>query len=331
MPEALILLRDQPIHPASSNAESEALGQPGWDVSVNYVPVTFPKFVTPIMTVTPGEQQLWRVANTAANSIFNLEYLINDEPQTLRVVAIDGFPIAGGPRSQETVQLAPGARVEFILSTPSLGQGGDLISLAQDTGPEGESNPPRPLITISPSDDAPKLPRLGVSRGDLPAVRRQALKDARPTTGRLLYFSELRENKENFNSPIKFFLTVEGQTRQTFSMDQSPNIVLHAGTVEDWTVENRTRESHVFHIHQIHFQILEIDGRPVDDLAMRDTIEVPWSEADGPYHRVKLRMDFRDSNIVGTFVFQCHIMQHEAGGMMGKIQVLPPLGSSEVR
>jgi len=99
--------------------------------------------------------------------------------------------------------------------------------------------------------------------------------------------------------------------------------VLRSGAVEDWTIENRTRESHVFHIHQIHFRVLEIDGHPVNDEALRDTIEVPWSEAGAPYHKVKLRMDFRDPNIVGTFLFQCHIMQHEAGGMMGKIQVLP--------
>jgi hypothetical protein len=39
---------------------------------------------------------------------------------------------------------------------------------------------------------------------------------------------------------------------------------------------------------------------------------------------VKLRMDFRDANIVGTFVYHCHILDHEDLGMMGEIQVLPP-------
>jgi hypothetical protein len=35
-------------------------------------------------------------------------------------------------------------------------------------------------------------------------------------------------------------------------------------------------------------------------------------------------MDFSDPNIVGTFVYHCHILEHEDGGMMGEIQILPP-------
>jgi FtsP/CotA-like multicopper oxidase with cupredoxin domain len=32
-------------------------------------------------------------------------------------------------------------------------------------------------------------------------------------------------------------------------------------------------------------------------------------------------MDFRDPQIVGTFVYHCHILEHEDGGMMGTIRV----------
>jgi hypothetical protein len=35
-------------------------------------------------------------------------------------------------------------------------------------------------------------------------------------------------------------------------------------------------------------------------------------------------MDFSDPNVVGTFVYHCHILEHEDGGMMGEIQILPP-------
>jgi hypothetical protein len=30
-------------------------------------------------------------------------------------------------------------------------------------------------------------------------------------------------------------------------------------------------------------------------------------------------MDFRDPNIAGTFVYHCHVLDHEDAGMMGKI------------
>jgi Multicopper oxidase len=41
------------------------------------------------------------------------------------------------------------------------------------------------------------------------------------------------------------------------------------------------------------------------------------------YPRIRVRMDFRDPNIVGTFVYHCHLLEHEDKGMMGSIQVVP--------
>jgi FtsP/CotA-like multicopper oxidase with cupredoxin domain len=93
--------------------------------------------------------------------------------------------------------------------------------------------------------------------------------------------------------------------------------------VEDWTIENRALETHAFHIHQIHFMMLEVNGKPVANQDLRDTIEVPYWSGTGPYPSVKVRMDFRDPTIAGTFVFHCHILLHEDLGMMHKIQVLP--------
>ena len=40
-------------------------------------------------------------------------------------------------------------------------------------------------------------------------------------------------------------------------------------------------------------------------------------------------MDFRNPNIIGTFLYHCHILEHEDGGMMGAIEVLPPATSSK--
>ena len=43
---------------------------------------------------------------------------------------------------------------------------------------------------------------------------------------------------------------------------------------------------------------------------------------DRPYPSVTLRMDFRGPDI-GDFVYHCHILDHEDGGMMAIIRVLP--------
>jgi len=36
-----------------------------------------------------------------------------------------------------------------------------------------------------------------------------------------------------------------------------PNIVAKRGAVEDWIIENRSNELHAFHIHQLHFMLID--------------------------------------------------------------------------
>jgi FtsP/CotA-like multicopper oxidase with cupredoxin domain len=141
------------------------------------------------------------------------------------------------------------------------------------------------------------------------------------TTQRKLYFSE---EFGGTNGPIQFYITVDGQKQRVFEPNEKPVITTKVGAVEDWTIENRALETHAFHMHQIHFLVTEIDGTPVTNQDYRDTIEIPYWEGPGhPYHSVKVRMDFRDPNTAGTFVFHCHILLHEDLGMMHKILVEP--------
>jgi hypothetical protein len=149
---------------------------------------------------------------------------------------------------------------------------------------------------------------------------------ATPVAQRNLYFSEVLQDPSNPNSPTNFFITQQGNTPELFNMNNPPNIVVHAGTVEDWVIENTALEDHIFHTHQLHFQVLEKNGVAVNDPAIRDTVDVPYWSGTGAYPSVKVRMDFRDPNIVGTFVYHCHILQHEDAGMMAAIQVLPSTG-----
>jgi FtsP/CotA-like multicopper oxidase with cupredoxin domain len=139
-----------------------------------------------------------------------------------------------------------------------------------------------------------------------------------PTATRSLYFSEQTIGS---NGPTQYFITVSGQRPRIFHMDDPPAIVTNTGSVEDWTVENRAGEAHAFHIHQIHFLVMAINGVPVQNPDLQDTITIPNWSGSGPYPSVTLRMDFRDPNIAGTFVYHCHILDHEDGGMMSKIQV----------
>ena len=83
-------------------------------------------------------------------------------------------------------------------------------------------------------------------------------------------------------------------------------------------------ELHDFHIHQLHFQLLDWSRIAVNEPFLRDTVNVPYYNGRMlKYPSVRLRMDFRDPAIVGTFVYHCHVLEHEDGGMMGRIRVEP--------
>ena len=48
-----------------------------------------------------------------------------------------------------------------------------------------------------------------------------------------------------------------------------------------------------------------------------------WDGRSAAYPSVKLRMDFSNLRIVGTFVYHCHLLEHGNGGMMGTIAEVP--------
>jgi FtsP/CotA-like multicopper oxidase with cupredoxin domain len=103
-----------------------------------------------------------------------------------------------------------------------------------------------------------------------------------------------------------------------------PDIVAEQGTVEDWIIENRSSELHAFHIHQLHFLLLQYMQQDVHENFLRDTMNVPYLNGRTlTYPSIRVRMDFRDPNTIGTFPYHCHLLEHEDKGMMGIIRVVP--------
>ena len=320
MPTRTLVIRDQLL----PTAEANDANIPAWDLSLNYVPVTYPGYSPAVIQAVPGEQELWRIANTAADTILNLQYIVNGTAQPMQVYSIDGYPLSSGSGStQTTVQLGPGARAELVLTTPNVGAQAQLVTQYQNTGPDGDFDPARPIANIVSQNGATPPVKVPPQAGTVNTTLFQSLANLTPAAHRNLYFSEVLQNPADPLSPTNFYVTEQGQTPALFTMDQAPNIVVHAGTVEDWTVENQAQEDHVFHIHQLHFQVLAIDGHAVNDPALRDTMDIPYWSGTGAYHSITVRMDFSDPNIIGTFVYHCHILEHEDGGMMGAIQILP--------
>ena len=266
MTDRTFLLRDQPIPEANLNASD--VDQPSWDISLNFTPILYPAYQAAVIQSSEGGQEFWRLVNSAADTIFNLQVLSNGEPQPVQVYAIDGVPVTGGPIPESTLFLPPGSRVEFVLATPTAGSSFQLITTRWDAGPAGDSAPPRTIANIVPLASSSTQARLAqkewsrlpaAKTSARPAPRFSGLASAAPTQSRTLFFSE--EGSDDGIANGAFFITVDGQDPEVFSMGQPPNIITHAGTVEDWTIQNRSTEDHIFHMHQIHFQVLECERR----------------------------------------------------------------------
>jgi FtsP/CotA-like multicopper oxidase with cupredoxin domain len=307
-------------------------GKPAKDLSINYIPVPYPDYPPATIQMRPGERQLWRVLNASAITYLNLSVLFNRVPQTLGLVAMDGVPMNENDAEKDSVDpqthigLPPGARVEFIVTGPPEGETGLLVTRTVDTGPGGENDPNRMLAKITASPDAPESrSRLESSPEPLAPPRETWLGAVLPVRVRHLYFSEKLLDPNDPTSAVEFYLTVDGEEPKMFDMSSGiPNIIAQQGTVEDWIIENRSRELHAFHIHQLHFLLLDYSGRPVNEDFVRDTVNVPYYDGRSlAYPSVRLRMDFRDPNVVGTFVYHCHLLEHEDKGMMGSIEVKP--------
>jgi len=297
-----------------------------YQLSINYQVAAAPTFPDPIIQMKPNEKQFWRVVNATIQDFTPLQVQFNGVPQKLQLIALDGYPLAK-PRYETTILVPPAGRAEFVVQAPPQDNEAIFISLGYSTGPTGNPDIQQELAKIQVSSDAneTEATKQETASGTEPAPRisMESLKFAdlakqKPTTLRKIYFSE---EFGGTNGPIQFYITVDGQKQKVFEANEKPVIVTKVGAVEDWIVENRALETHAFHIHQIHFMLMEVDGKPVPP-DLRDTYEVPFWEGPGhPYHSFKGRFDFRDPTIAGTFVFHCHILLHEDLGMMHKILV----------
>lgn len=324
LPQRILLIRDQ-LTPCGDDCPP---GAPAWDLSLNYVPILFPQYRPAIIPMAPRTREFWRVGNVSADTILDLELQYDGRSQPLEIISLDGVPVGSqdGTRRgkisiQQHILIPPAGRAEFIVKAPNVNvKKATLLTRNVNTGPDGDLDPTRPIATIT-SSTAATANSESTAKKEKPVApwhqRFEGLESAKVTARRKLYFSE-------DNPDSQFFITVDGQTPTLFDPNNPPAIVTTQGSVEEWTIENRSLENHEFHIHQIHFLLMARTGKPLPgkDRQFLDMVDIPYWSGSGPYPSVTLRLDFRGPDI-GDFVYHCHILEHEDKGMMAIIRVQP--------
>jgi len=326
-----------------ANSGIDALSLNGTPVPVGEAPdAALANFELPA-----GRKQFWRILNAATDAFLDLAIIDeNGKPLPLEVVARDGSALTddNGKPLPETATLnsqlvPPAGRIEVLVNAPPPGVKAYLVTHAVDTGCAGDRLPERRLAVITRATSTASEPPSVV---EAPASPRHTLFDGLVGrhTDRERVIALAEYPRPGMTDQVDFYIVERkpGAVLRTYGMGSAPAITVHAGTTEEWVIENWTNELHAFHIHQVHFRVLSVDGKPLADPPLLDVVNVPYAEATG-YHskegpvrpgRVRIKVTFPES-LAGDIPFHCHLVDHEDNGMMAVLRVLPTRNSGQAK
>ena len=321
--QQVILLRDRFVFNFSEST-------PTFQVTVNNVPIDWPEYIPSIIRIRPNETQLWSVANTAADMVFNLTVYYDRVPQPLTLVAVDGIavgrPIKAGGRSTLTVYhlpIGPGGRAEFMVTAPQPEvRRAILYTEYVDSGKPGPlvpNTPARPLANIIVDSEAPMpslvVPKVSSLSQRLPC---DGIEDMKVSATHLIYFTE-------YDPVWDMRVTADNQVPVQFHEHMPPAFKSLQGSMEEWVIQNRGTQSHTWHVHQLHFAVTHINAVPVpvEQQKCLDTFILPAfnNNTGETYPNITIRLSFRDTQ-PGLIPFHCHVMFHEDIGMMNVFEIV---------
>jgi FtsP/CotA-like multicopper oxidase with cupredoxin domain len=253
---------------------------------------------TPIMFIRPGETQRWRLLNASVSSLWQIQV----ERHPLTLIGQDGNPLARA-RTVDSLALATAQRRDVLIQG---GRPGVYALTFQDLqGPFPPENLPPPvafayLVVTGAAMDPQPLPTTLLPFVDLRTL---------PVDQRRTITFEIIGNPAATTFAGQGFV-IDGKAFDHNRIDQFARL----GTTEEWRVANVTTVIHPFHIHINPYQVVAINDQPYDAPAYEDTTPVPAGGS------ITFRTRFLD--YPGVWVYHCHILGHEDGGMMGMIQVV---------
>jgi suppressor of ftsI len=268
--------------------------------------VTINGTVAPTFLIRPGEAQFWELGHIGADRFLRVKV----EGMPFYVIGRDGYFLPR-PIMMDEVLLGPGQRVSVIAIGGQLGRYAfKSVSFKFD-----ERQPPLPEINLGTV----------VSQGppaNIPAaeatVRGQHVNEP-------LYVDVLRSTPIAHRRTFAFSVSPD-KTRffindKVFDEDRT-DVTVKLGDTEEWTILNKDSQYHDFHIHQTGFLVTEVNGVSTHFDGLRDTFSVPPIR-NGKLGIAKMIIPFTNPEMVGRFVFHCHVVKHEDKGMMQTIEVHP--------
>jgi blue copper oxidase len=318
------------------DAQGKQLYQPGMqDSMMGWLGDVVLVNLTPnaVHAVTPRTYRL-RLLNGSNSRIYRLAFVKGDTPLNFTVIGTDGG-LLERPEMVTEAFLAPAERLDVLFDAAQARPGEDVFlrSLAFDAmenegsaGGMGGMGMGQMMASMSssqlPLGHAFNVLKLAVMAGERVLPRLPAtLSQVKP----IAIESAARRKIELSMGQMRFLIN-----GRTFRMDEIAFDV-NRDAVEIWSISNPALGMpHPMHVHGFSFQVLERlnsppqlsgmarfgMGRTVSDLGWKDTVLV-W-----PGETVRIAIDFaHDFSGDQTYVFHCHNLEHEDGGMMINFRV----------
>ena len=283
----------------------------------------------------PEQVVRFRVLNGSSERVYNIGLSNN---QTFYQIASDGGLLTA-PVSMTRLRLSPGERAELLINFSGLlGQSVQLVSYGTElpSAIYGATQPGMGVGQVIPNYTSNPLNGANFQLIDFNVIAATANAiTAIPITlvthapwlaansniTRTLTFSPQNMGPTAINGPFMFDMTM-------FDMMMINQYVPY-NNIEIWTLTNNTPIAHPFHIHDVQFYVLDINGiaPPLNQQGRKDVILVP---AGGGIVRFITKFeDFYNDTV--PYMYHCHMLTHEDGGMMGQFIVqAPPVGINEI-
>lgn len=272
--------------------------------------VTVNGALLPAFSLRTGERIRLRLINGANARIFALDFA----EHAPRIIALDGQPVTPHVPADGRIVLGPAMRVDLILDgtgTPGgrytvrdtfyQGLEYELLDLAYD------AEPLRDKLLSAPI----RLPPNPLQEPDLRAAERHQIRFQGGMMGSLM---GARMNGEPVNMMQMMHSgkawAVNGVVATGHVHD--PVLTLKRGRSYRLELVNDTAWHHPIHFHGHSFRVLSRNGRPTRYQEWQDTVLM------SPKERVEIA--FVADN-PGDWMFHCHILEHQIGGMMAVIRV----------
>ncbi len=271
----------------------------------------------PTLHIRPGELQRWRIVNATGERFVKLAL----PGVTFEVLAYDGQTLRY-MRPERQILMGPGERIDVLVRGEQPGS----YTL--------NSIPFQPCFKgcFDPFGGVPQHGRNFGFQALVNVVSSGSPENVPLPSGPIGDPLDLRHAHVNVYRTIVMARVPSLTKGPTFPLNGklfAPNridITMALNSVEQWTIKSPdtsvTDEWHNFHIHTNPFQVIAIDGRPLNYIDWQDTVNVPAGGS------VVIRIHPID--FVGKSVFHCHVDFHEDNGMMGVFQIVKDPPSSEV-